>query len=528
MTEAFEALFFPFTIFVDNSFAEMIYVGILRRESVIWRVMAANQTAPKCPPCAAAETRDTRIKHIIVLMLENRSFDHLLGYADINGIDGVQHKNLSNKYNGQEYFVRDDAKTVLDLKDPGHDFADVQQQVYWSDGTKANGPDPAMQGFVASYARYSDEPWNILKCYRPKDLPVITKLAERYAVCNRWFSSIPGPTLPNRLYAHAGTSDKRLDLSAEEIGTSRTIYEVLADADVSSTIYADGWTTTATFARLMKYQDQFFGTLDDFYQDCYDNNLPAYCFLEPRYSSGVVNGIFLPQNDQHPDSDVNEGEHLIFSVYQAIRSNRKIWESSMLVIVYDEHGGIYDHVPPPAATPPGDGDSPDPKFKFDRYGVRVPAVIVSAYTDHVVCNDVFDHTSLIATARKLLTKGEFRDDQLKNRAKSANTFDVVLNCKDPQKDHVEIPLVPLKKKTRGSEHLNHLQIAHLKQAFVLNGNLPASLQIQQPAQFEGLDTKSNDEAFKGKNIDPVDAEHYIRTVLAKARYMNGKVGAGTK
>ena len=488
----------------------------------------ADQAAPKrCPPCAA-DTRDSRIKHIIVLMLENRSFDHLLGYAEIEGIDGVKGKNLSNKYNGNEYFVRDDANTVLDLKDPGHDYADVQQQLYGSqDGANANGPEPAMQGFVASYAHYnSTEPQNILKCYQPGDLPVLTQLAKRYAVCNRWFSSLPGPTLPNRLYAHAGTSKKRLDLSAEEFDTSPTIYEVLDDADVSSTIYSDGWTTTATFLKLMQYQDQFFGTLDDFSQDCYDNNLPAYCFLEPRYSSGVVNGIFLPQNDQHPDSDINEGEHLIFSIYQAIRSNRRVWESSMLVIVYDEHGGLYDHVPPPAATPPGDGDSQDPLFKFDRYGVRVPAVIVSAYTDHVVCNEVFDHTSLIATARKLLTKGEFRDDRLHNRAKSANTFDVALNCKDPQNDHVDIQPATLKKKTRGSEHLNHLQIAHLKQAFLLNRKLPANLQIQQPTKLEGLSTNSKNEEFK--NIDPVDAEHYIRTLLAKARYMKGNVGAGTK
>lgn len=469
-------------------------------------------------------TADSRIKHLIVLMLENRSFDHMLGYSRIDGVDGVWDKDCSNvDTHGVKVSTSANAQTAGDFAvDPGHDFDDVKVQLYYPHNQDQNPPpDPQMQGFIRSYARYNaNNSHNVMKCFAPSSVPVLTRLAREFAVCNRWFASIPGPTLPNRLFAHAGTSQTRLDMSAADFNISPTIYEVLARTNVSSTIYADGWTATSTFWNLMKYQDQYFGTLDDFYQDCYDNQLPSYCFIEPRYSSGMVEGTFRPQNDQHPDSDVAEGEQLIHDIYTAIRRNTKVWESSMLVIVYDEHGGIYDHVPPPPATPPGDGPSPEPSFNFDRYGVRVPAVIVSPYTDHTVLNDVFDHTSLIATARKLLT-GNYRNSDLHNRAMSANTFDNAINRgsdKGARKDYVELPKVK-RPKTDPSvlkADLNHLQIMNLKQAILVNASLPDSLQIK-PASILGKDVTNHsaDADFSGITVEK--AGHYIQNVQTNAR-----------
>jgi phospholipase C len=456
-------------------------------------------------------------------MLENRSFDHMLGYSEIDGVDGVWDKNCSNvDREGKKWPTTTDAEPAGELHDPGHDFADVNTQLYFPHD-HGNAPDvePEMLGFISSYTNYNEgEPQNVMNCFPRESLPVLTTLAKHFAVCNRWFSSIPGPTLPNRLFAHAGTSKGRLDLSAEEFNISPTIYEVLDCANVSSTIYADGWTAAATFWNLMKHQDQYFGTLDDFYQDCYDNNLPGYCFLEPRYSSGLVNGIFQPQNDQHPDSDVTEGEHLIYSIYKAIRSNRKVWESSMFVIVYDEHGGLYDHVPPPKAVPPRPEDrSPNPPFDFDRYGVRVPAVIVSAYTQKVVRNELFDHTSLIATARKLLT-GYYQDDILGHRAMSANTFDTVLNLDAPRTDHIEFEPLRAERKKREQKCLNQLQIKNLQQAFLLDAQLPKGVQVRPTSAFKNLDEK-NPAAFC--NIKPEDAEHYIQNVLTTARHLGPKL-----
>lgn len=490
-----------------------------------------NFICPVLPPDAKTK-RDPRIKHLIVLMLENRSFDHMLGYSGIPGVDGPGPSNTNKDKNGKIWQTSPGADSS-GLTDPGHDFDDVCTQLYRSYGD--NRPcglddmanhDPQMQGFVRSYESYADDDSSmIMKCFSAEAVPVLTTLASEYAVCNRWFSSIPGPTLPNRMFAHAGTSKGRLDLSAEELNISPTIFEVLDCADVSSTIYADGWTAAATFWELMKHQDQFFGTLDDFYQDCADDNLPGYCFLEPRYSPAVVDGTFRPQNDQHPDSDIAEGEHLIFSVYQAMRSNRNVWNSSMLVIVYDEHGGTYDHVPPPPAMTPHPGEfCSDPAFHFDRLGVRVPAVIVSAYTEKAVCNDIFDHTSLIATARKLLT-GFHQDDCLGDRAMHANTFDTkaILNRTTPRTDHVQIHPPTRQANPAKPYCLNHLQIAHLKQAMLLDDQaLPPDMKIRtKVAKFRNLNPNGPDSDYC--NLDPVETEHYTQSVLTTARNLGTKL-----
>ncbi|HYW39056.1 MAG TPA: alkaline phosphatase family protein [Terriglobales bacterium] len=473
---------------------------------------------------------DSPIKHLVVLMLENRSFDHMLGYLDIKGLENVLQKNCTNKDKHGKDCPTKPVAEPSGLTDPGHDFEDVCMQLYGGYGQDVDceaestmAADPQMQGFIRSYAEYGDdEGREIMQCFDPNHIPVITTLAKEYAVCDHWFSSIPGPTLPNRLFAHAGTASGRLDISAEEFGTPLTIYEVLNESNVGSTIYAGGWTAASTFWNLMKEQDQYFGTLDDFFQDCYDYNLPGYSFLEPRYSPGVIDGTFRPQNDQHPDSDVAQGELLIYSVYQAIRSNPAVWNSTMLVIVYDEHGGIYDHVPPPKATPPDDKPSLDPKFNFDRYGVRVPAVIVSAYTSHVVCKDVFDHTSLIATARKVLTTNG-PDDRLGKRAKCANTFDTdtILNHRDgPRKDHVSINAPMCKPNLQKSYCLNHLQISHLKQALCLNQKLPKSLQVAPHPTLVGLKNDGPDSDFC--KIDPKDADHFTQSVSTTVRHLGPK------
>jgi phospholipase C len=470
-------------------------------------------------------TPHSQIKHLIVLMLENRSFDHMLGYSRITGVDGVWDKECSNRdRDGKEIFTSDDAQPAGDLSDPGHDFVDVRKQLYHPQTGEVDwDQDPAMHGFVQSYAEYvnAEKSGNVMRCFAPESVPVITALAKNYAVCDRWFSSLPGPTMPNRLFAHAGTSKARLDVSAEQFDIAPTLYEILNDANVASTIYSDGWTAAATFWNLMKHQDQYYGTMDDFYQDCADNNLPAYCFLEPRYASGIVEGTFRAQNDQHPDSDVTEGEHLIYRIYKTIRGNRRVWEQSMLAIVYDEHGGIYDHVPPPKAIPPGDGPSCDPVFGFDRLGVRVPAVIVSAYTNHAVLHQQFDHTSLAATARKLLT-GQYQDDVLGHRAMMANTFDAALNRKTPRTDHVEFAPRPAALTSHFSRQLNSLQIQHLQQTFLLDAQLPESLQTRpRMPQFRDLDTKSGIDWFAV--VRPADAEAYTQRVLGTVRDLGAKL-----
>jgi phospholipase C len=453
----------------------------------------------------------SKIKHLFVLMLENRSFDHMLGYSNIPDIDGLSGQAFTNRDAVEEpvHTTPDAGYAGSYDVDPGHDFVDVQMQLYGT-ARPAAGQQPNMSGFVKSYGAKCGgdvaKSHRVMKCFSPEKLPVLVTLAKHFAVCDRWFSSLPGPTLPNRLFVHCGTSDGRLDMSPEYFAGFRSVYEVLDKASpngVSAAIYCDGWTSAATFNYLLRHQKQFFGTLEDFYSACdgSEADVPAYCFIEPRYSSGLVGPTFYPQSDQHPDSDVRQGEKLIYKVYKAIRKNRKLWESSILVITYDEHGGLSDHaLPPPCPAP--DNKPGDLGFDFKRLGVRVPAVIVSPYIDATVSHTQFDHTSLIATARKLFT-GAWQDDTLGSRAGKANTLDGpdILNRDEPRNDDVAIPVATPPPPSQEPARIGTLQRAHVEQAAYLNQTLPPDKRVATD-----LNTITTDQ----------QADEYVRQVFAAA------------
>jgi phospholipase C len=201
------------------------------------------------------------IKHVIVLMLENRSFDHMLGLSGITGIDGVlangalkpECRNNRDSV-GEPVPPSPDADYAGDYdSDPGHDYADVKVQLYGT-STPATGQQPNMSGFVKSYAdKYRLNPaasHRVMLCFAPDKLPVLVTLAKQFAVCDRWFSSLPGPTLPNRLFTHCGTSGRRLDMSPEYFNGFGTIFELL---DKSSTpTYPKGIPATSGGAAPLK------------------------------------------------------------------------------------------------------------------------------------------------------------------------------------------------------------------------------------------------------------------------------------
>ena len=255
---------------------------------------------------AASNTPDPGIRHVIVLMLENRSFDHMLGFSGLPGTAIPADANPEYDRNGKP--VTPKPKGAISGiggvdPDPDHDFESVMFQMY---GKTTYDPKatPSMDHFVSSYESTCKKSGvfnavarsqNIMNCQPPTHVPILAQLAGEFAYCTRWFSSLPGPTLPNRLFAHFGTSFNRLDLSAIDFAIQRpSIYEVLDQSGISSTIYAGGWSTLATVPALNKYQDRYFGTLDDFYEDCAKNDLPGYSFIEPRYGSEVVDGVFRP------------------------------------------------------------------------------------------------------------------------------------------------------------------------------------------------------------------------------------------
>ena len=211
---------------------------------------------------------DSRIEHFVVLMLENRSFDHMLGFSGIPGIDGLTGAETNPDTTGAPVKVSNDAQYIGDYEpDPGHELFDVNVQIF-SNQLATPGTAPPMQGFIQSYFQVCADPnraRTVLKCFSPQTVPNLTYLARNYAVCDRWFSSVPGPTLPNRSFAHAATSLGSA-VGPPYLGDLHTIYPVL-NQQVSAKIYYQDFTMALTFKELLSDQTKYFGVFNDFLTD---------------------------------------------------------------------------------------------------------------------------------------------------------------------------------------------------------------------------------------------------------------------
>jgi len=410
------------------------------------------------------------LKHIVVLMMENRSFDHMLGglslvmqngqrkYPKINGLTGNE-SNPDTK--GTVVKVQPNAKFQSQLDpDPDHHFPGVDLQIF---GGAPPGPGRVanMQGFVKDYFQQTNDlgrSHNIMYYFTPDKLPVLTTLATEFALFNGWFASIPGPTICNRAFAHYGTSFGQVGMDIFYIldNSIASIYERMIQANPAHTAkiyYYDQQSSTMEIVNLLKNQPQIFATYSQFIADCNSNQLPEYSFIEPCYNdhAGPSGGEILA-SDQHPDHNVQEGERFIASIYMAIRTNPNLWNTTALLIVYDEHGGIYDHVVPPACTPDGFFAKPDATgtgetFNFDRLGVRVPAVLVSPYVpkgmvvpgpEDPANARIFEHACIPATVTNHFLNGDAKQTP---REKQASTFLDLLS--GPMRPDADIPFFKL-------------------------------------------------------------------------------------
>lgn len=354
------------------------------------------------------------LKHIVVLMMENRSFDHMLGSlkAVDARIDGVTDQMSNPDTTGASVKPLPKAEFQGQLDpDPDHHFPAVDLQIFGGDTSATRVP--TMQGFVKSYFNQRGDVGHsqkIMYYFAQSDLPVLTTLALEFAVFNRWFASIPGPTICNRAFAHYGTSFGRVDMNPFDVMEPfKSIYTRLINATPKHTTkvyYYDTTSSTMEVVNLLQNQPEIFGTYKQFLSDCDQGLLPDYSFVEPNYNDHDTDSGEEVANDQHPDHDVQAGELLVAEVYMRIKRNPQLWASTALLVVYDEHGGIYDHVVPPSCTPDKFQSSElDPgtkqPFKFDRLGVRVPAILISPWIPkNTVVNRVFDHASIPATVTK--------------------------------------------------------------------------------------------------------------------------------
>jgi len=425
----------------------------------------------------------SKIDHIVVLMLENRSFDNLLGWlydpandAPYNVVpsdfDGLSGKSLSNPaLDGQPIPVGKTDDPYSPQPDPGEPYEDVYSQMY-------NVPlldilrippappyPPNMQGFVRNYAAQKIAPVNaaiIMNSLTPKSLPVLSALAHHYALCDRWFASVPTQTFCNRSFVHAGTSSGYVNNAGGGpcfVNDTTTIFDLLEAAGRTWNIFCGGWLLESFSLLTQKHLWQYaltphFAHFKDFVAAAKNGTLPNYSFIEPIYFDSPVWG---PHNDMHPEcnaikifgpSNLHRGEALLWTIYDAI-FNGPSWKDTLFIILFDEHGGCYDHVPPPSPTDtcrcpvaclpdrtiPA-GEQGFSGFQFDRLGPRVPAIIISAYTPpQTRLHDVFEHTSILST---IVNCFELPGGQLGNRQEKAQDLSAAVSLAAPRPNSVPI------------------------------------------------------------------------------------------
>lgn len=324
-----------------------------------------------------------KIEKIVVLMMENRSFDHMLGYLKLEGgrddIEGLT-PGLSNSDGQTVYSIHHLSKTALESsQDPCHSGQCVADQLQNDNG-----------GFVRNYvATHRNDPERdlVMGYYNKNDLPTYDYLAGEFVVCDHWFSSVPGSTWPNRLYAVTGRADGSKDNKFIPLYNLPAFVRKLDAKKVSWDWYSDNFFGSTLNLTDGKYRSRSVYDLDHFFQQAADGTLPSVSWIDPLFvnSPGVI-----VANDDHPPADIRRGQDFVLNIYHALVSNPEQWNQTLFVVVYDEHGGFYDHIVPPAAE--------DDRASFRSYGARVPAILVSPWVPRgKVVSQLFDHTSIIKT-----------------------------------------------------------------------------------------------------------------------------------
>jgi phospholipase C len=352
--------------------------------------LASAARAALAAPAALPRPAHSGIDHIVVVMMENRSFDHLLGWlpgadgkqAGLSYVDGAgaSHSTfpLAPDFQGCSY------------NDPDHSYDG--SRVAWNNG--------ACDGWL----RAGKNDAFSIGYYGQGDLPFLGRAAPAFTTCDRYFAPILAPTFPNRFYLHAGVTD-RLD-NAFTRNYSPTIWDRLAAARLRGGYYCGN----VNF--LLLWNQKYNSITHDykrFYADCKTGKLPAFSLVDPNYTlddTGPESGI---GNDDHPHSDIRAGEYFLSTVYNAV-VHSPAWPRTLLIVTFDEWGGFFEHVPPPAAA------DVDPRFV--QRGFRIPCLLISPYARRgKVAHGVYDHTSILK-----LVEWRFGLEPLSVRDRAANNL----------------------------------------------------------------------------------------------------------
>jgi phospholipase C len=312
-----------------------------------------------------------RIKTVVVLMMENRSFDHVFGsYSLLEGrtdVDGLT-ADMGNKMLDGTIIRPHPAEVMCLADDPAHGFDASHRQ--WNNG--------ANDGFVTEHEdRYGVEvAGNPMGYLDRTTAPASYALADRYALCQRWFCSVMGPTWPNRYYSLIATSNNIRNNSPVDVQLPSLFARLDAQRLKWKQYYGN-----LPFSMLLRghsLEQAEYQRLDTFFEDAAAGTLPAYVHLDPIFGN----------NDDHPPAHPLAGQILISSIYSALAQSPQ-WNECLFVVTYDENGGFFDHVPPPRTA--------DVFPDFEQMGFRVPTLVCGPYVKPQVSSTVFDHTSTIAT-----------------------------------------------------------------------------------------------------------------------------------
>jgi len=521
------------------------------------------------PPGEQPPSTGSKVEHVVLLMMENRSFDSLLGwlYEKTSPAHNIGPVSGDRKYEGlqglnlKDYENQDSTGTIkvspirgaqaLNVPNvaPGERFEEVATQLYGKEAPQA-GDVPTMRGYVRDYVnvlRHQKFPEDqvkrfanqVMQSYTPDQVPVLSGLAEHYAVCDLWFSSVPSQTNTNRAFTLCGTSmglvnngfleeDPRAKQIEEKVGYplgddrfhARTIFNTLFEGGVSWKIYRQSGMlqsnvlkaadaikqvlggipkletllsylhdtssqevvsdyTHRLFPEIGKIQgaDRNFAMMDEFFVAAREGRLPQFSYLTPEWTIGergtgsassLRSVLFHQGDDYHPPGNVYAGENLARKVYESLIANRSAWEKTLLILTFDEPVGAFDHVPPPGATPPwGDGEpafAREKSFRFDRFGGRVPAILVSPLIERGTVfrssGTPYDHTSIISSV--LAWRGmKQRIPEFGERARRAPDFWNVVTRSEPRRDERDIRFLKLARQ-RG-------QPVHFYDRFMLRG-----------------------------------------------------------
>jgi len=410
------------------------------------------------------------IEHIVVLMMENRSFDNMLGWQF-----GLSPENFNRNLDGRKVYVwpRPDDPPGNDMTipdpDPGELFTDMNYQLFGKINPEPED-EPNMSGFLKNYAAKAqvtgvlNTPNDIMHCYQPEQLPATSLLATAFGISDRWHASAPCQTWPNRLFAACATADgyvnnlpvppehprdvlKRLPFKMPTIFNQ--FREHLFQFDKGWRIYFHDISVNFMLSKLWEHLDHFH-FYERFQEDVCGGHLQSYTFIEPRYFVDLSKRL-MP-NDSHPPYNVHLGEELIADVYNTLRSNEAVWEKTLLVVTYDEHGGCYDsytgNLHPGSALSPEKNPVAKPNqydFIFNRFGVRVPTLLISPYIQKSSIHRApeestypFDHTTIIKSVKECFSL-DF--DQLTERDGHAPSLANVLSdtIVNPGPKKIEVP-----------------------------------------------------------------------------------------